>query len=67
MRTPSWKMSFVCPDTLPGVMPPTSPQCARLHANITSRLRQKMGLISATSFRCVPDVNGSFARITSPG
>ena len=29
IRTPSWKISVAPPDRLPGLMPPTSPQCAR--------------------------------------
>ncbi len=37
MRTPSWKISVASPVRLPGLMPPTSPQCARTTGNTKSR------------------------------
>ena len=72
IRTPSWKISVAPPDRLPGLMPPTSPQCARTTGKTKSSCAPpapgaKSGVIIATSFRCVPPVYGSLCRKTSPG
>ncbi len=43
MRTPSWKISVASPERLPGLMPPTSPQCARTTGKTKSRPSAKIG------------------------
>ena len=67
MRTPSWKISVAPPERLPGLMPPTSPQCARTTGKMNRRPSAKSGWISATSLRWVPPVYGSLCRNRSPG
>ena len=56
IRMPSWKISVDLPEMLPGVVPPTSPQCARTTGNSASLSSTKTGKIIAMSLRWVPPV-----------
>ena len=56
MRMPSWKISVDFPEMLPGVVPPTSPQCARTTGKRVRVSSTKTGKIIAMSLRWVPPV-----------
>ena len=56
MRMPSWKISVDFPEMLPGVVPPTSPQCARTTGKRARVSSTKTGKIIAMSLRWVPPV-----------